>query len=233
MLCCEWVCKLLTAKAALFYNGHPPQTAEWAEVLTGAEPLYQTLSTVTQLKDSLGKAMKREQQPARLHQNTKLSPQSLKQERPAWMSLWCATTHHRDTPNKTIITPSHTYTVPDWSALQTRTVFSEIFFFNCCCFFFPPREKKGKKLLVSEPSAGVLLPCCFLNCNSNTVTSTAPDTRAAVVWHCLHSPWHPTKHIVFHPPLSEKKDFPCSDHIWDGAAILREQFACIILKSCQ
>lgn len=170
MLCCEWVCKLLIAKAALFYNGHPPQTAEWAEVLTGAEPLYQTLSTVTQLKDSLGKAMKREQQPARLHQNTKLSPQSLKQERPAWMSLWCATTHHRDTPNKTIITPSHTYTVPDWSALQTRTVFSEIFFFNCCFFFFPPEKKKAKNFLL----ASQVLVSCFRAASSIAIQTLSP-----------------------------------------------------------
>lgn len=156
------------------YNGHPPQTAEWVEVLTEAEPLYQTLSTVTQLKDSLGKATKREQQPVKLHQNIKLSPQSLKQERPAWMSLWCATTYHGDIPNKTITTPSHTYTVSGWSALQTCMVFGVIFFFKKRRRFFSGKKKKGKKLLVSEPSAGVLFLCWLLTCNSNTVTSTAP-----------------------------------------------------------
>lgn len=172
MLCCEWVCRLLIAKAALLYNGHPPQTAEWVEVLTEAEPLYQTLSTVTQLKDSLGKATKREQQPVKLHQNIKLSPRSLKQERPAWMSLWCATTYHGDIPNKTITTPSHTLCL---AGQLCRLAWFLVWFFslkNEDDFF--QGKKKGKKLLVSEPSAGVLFLCWLLTCNSNTVTSTGP-----------------------------------------------------------
>lgn len=227
MLCCEWVCRLLIAKAALLYNGHPPQTAEWVEVLTGAEPLYQTLSTVTQLKDSLSKATKREQQPAKLHQNIKLSPQSLKQERPAWMSLWCATTYHGDIPNKTIITPSHTYTVSGWSALQTCMVFGVIFFFKKRRRFFSGKKKKAKNFLLVSP----VLVSCFCAGYSPAIQTLSPAlppyTRAAVVWHCLDSPWHPTRHTAFHLPLSEKKGFPlpwsrlwwCSSSVWAVCAL--------------
>lgn len=101
-------------------------------------------------------------------------PQSLNAERPAWMPLLCATVHHRKMPNR-ITDRASNNTTPLRLCLPghlCRLAYCSISSFNRISLGDGVGE--GKKLLVSEPSAGVLFLGWLLNCNSNTVTSADP-----------------------------------------------------------
>lgn len=75
--------------------------------------------------------------------------------------------------------------------------------------FFTEGKKRGKKILVSEPSAGVLFLCWLFSCNSNTATSTVADARTAVA--SALSPRQPVTSYLAHcirSPLVRGKGFP-------------------------
>lgn len=156
--------------------------------------------------------------------------QSLNAERPAWMSLLCATVHHRKMPNR-ITDRASNNTTPLRLCLPghlCRLAYCSSSFNRISSGGRGEEEsggkgcKKGKKLLVCEPSAGILFLGWLLNCNSNTVTSADPRHYS---WKLQHfaphsSPWHPTWHTV--SSLLRGKEFPQPGHGYEGAPVLFE-----------
>lgn len=166
--------------------------------------------------------------------------QSLNAERPAWMSLLCATVHHRKMPNR-ITDRASNNTTPLRLCLPghlCRLAYCSSSFNRISSGGRGEEEsrgkgcKKGKKLLVCEPSAGILFLGWLLNCNSNTVTSADPRHYSWKLQHFAPIPALDILPDILYLLSSEERNFPSLVMVMKVHQFCLNS-SCITFKSCQ